>query len=60
MIKATNYAEAQTILKRHKRTKNEEVVTWDAGDGWTAVSYYCSQRKRVISATISPEGAYIV
>lgn len=60
MITATNYSEAQAILKRNKRTKNEEVVTWDAGDGWTAQAFYCKQRNRIISTTISPAGFTLV
>lgn len=60
MIKAANYQEAQTILKKLKRQSSNEVVTWDAGDGWTALAYYCTFRKRVFSKTVNAEGYEVI
>ena len=45
-----SYAEAQKALKANKRTGNTAIVTWDAGDGWKGVGYYCSRRNRLIQA----------
>lgn len=46
-----SYQEAQTQLKRNKRNKSTNVVTWDAGDGWTARGYWCTWRNRIITET---------
>lgn len=44
-----SYASAQAQLKRNKRNNDGSLVTWDAGDGWTAEGYYCTRRKRIVS-----------
>ena len=43
-----SYAEAQKALKANKRTGSTASVTWDAGDGWKGVGYYCPRRNRII------------
>jgi hypothetical protein len=47
----TTYAEAQAQLKRNKRNNDQTMVTWDAGDGWTAEAYWCVRRKRIVTQT---------
>jgi hypothetical protein len=60
MKKAATYAEAQRLLQQLKRAKSEEIVTWDAGEGWTAEAYYCNWRRRIVAVSINPEGMRIV
>ena len=43
-----SYAEAQKALKANKRSGSSAQVTWDAGDGWKGVGYYCPRRNRII------------
>jgi hypothetical protein len=43
-----SYAEAQKALKANKRIGSSASVTWDAGDGFTGVGYYCPRRNRII------------
>ena len=45
-----SYAEAQKALKANKRTGSTVSVTWDAGDGWKGVGYFCPRRNRIIQA----------
>lgn len=54
-----SYNEAQAQLKRNKRNNDQSLVTWDAGDGWTAQAHWCDRRKRIVSQTVSPAGFVI-
>lgn len=53
-----SYQAAQDQLKRNKRNNDGTLVTWDAGDGWTAEAYWCDRRKRII--TLSRQGNFTV
>lgn len=54
-----SYAEAQTQLKRNKRNNDQSLVTWDAGDGFTAQAHWCARRNRIVSQTVTPAGFVI-
>jgi hypothetical protein len=59
-MQAANYSEAQIILKRNQRNKSEEVVTWDAGDGWKGEGRYCNRTKRIVTVAINPAGFRVI
>lgn len=59
-MQAASYKEAQIILKRNQRTKSEEIITWDAGDGWTGRGQYCNRRKRIVTVSINPAGFEVI
>jgi hypothetical protein len=55
-----SYNEAMRQLQRNKRTNDQSLLTWDAGDGWTGKGYWCPRRGRIIVKTVSASGFEVI
>jgi hypothetical protein len=47
----------KAAISHVKKTKGQ--ARWDAGNGWTGVAHYCPRRRRVVQASISPNGVRV-
>jgi hypothetical protein len=51
MFTHVSYAAGMRQLNENRRRRCEDLVTWDAGDGWRAEGFYCSWRNRIVVQT---------
>jgi hypothetical protein len=54
LLLASSYSEAQRLM----RANPGRSVSWDAGDGWTSLGYYCTRRRRCIVSSSNAKGGH--